>query len=407
MGVADTVAGLTGFQGRGAGTDTERRAAAWLRQELQTGRRQATVETFWSRPNWALAHAWHTLLALAGSLVSVASPKIGGALILVALVSLAVDALTGVSLGRRLTFEHASQNVVSPPPVEGKRVRLIITANYDAGRMGLVHRPVLRTAGARLRTTAGAAALGWQAWLAIGFAWLLVTAIMRSGGAGGQALGIAQLIPTAALVLTLAMLLELASSAFGPSAGDNASGVAVALALARVLDVSPPRNLGVEVVLQGASDGSMVGLARYLRARRKERSAAHTIVLGIAACTAGRPRFWTGDGTMVPLRLQPRLCTVAAAAVGPGTELGARPYRARGTSAAFPARLAGLPALTIGRLDSRGLVPHSHLPDDLVGAVDGAALDQTVELALTLVDAIDAGLDRTATGRAASSRTAA
>ena len=116
MGAADTVAALTGFQGHGAGTESERRAATWLGRELATGRREASIETFWSRPNWAAAHAWHVALALAGSLVSVASPKVGGALILVALLSLAVDSLTGVSLGRRLTFERASQNVVSPPP---------------------------------------------------------------------------------------------------------------------------------------------------------------------------------------------------------------------------------------------------------------------------------------------------
>ena len=73
------------------------------------------MQTFWSRPNWALAHAWHVALAVAGSLVAVASPLAGGALILLALISIAVDALTGLSPGRRLTREHASQNVVSPP----------------------------------------------------------------------------------------------------------------------------------------------------------------------------------------------------------------------------------------------------------------------------------------------------
>jgi hypothetical protein len=407
MGAPDTVAALTGFEGRGAGTDTERRAAAWLSGELQTGQREAMLETFWSRPNWALAHAWHTALALAGSLVSVASPKVGGALILVAVLSLALDALTGVSLGRRLTFERASQNVVSPSPGAARPVRLIVTANYDAGRMGLVHRPALRSPAARLRTALGAAALGWQAWLAISFIWLLAIAIARDGGATSQGLAVAQLIPTAALVLTLALLLELASSEFGPGAGDNASGVAVALALTRALDFSPPRNLEVEVVLQGASDGSMIGLARYLRARRQERGAANTIVIGVGACGAGDPCWWTSDGPMLPRRFAPRLAGVIAAAVGPGTGLAARPHRGRGVSPAFPARLAGLPAITVGNLDKHGLIPRSHLPSDLPGALGDGAVDRMLELVLTVVDAIDADLEGAASGRAASSRTAA
>lgn len=393
MGAADTVAALTGFQGRGAGTDTERRAAAWLSSELRTGRRTATIETFWSRPNWALAHAWHTALALAGSLVSVASPKLGGALILGALLSLVLDALTGVSLGRRLTFERASQNVVSPPLSDTRPVRLIVTANYDAGRTGLVHRPFLRVPAARLRAAAGAGALGWEAWLAISFVWLLVTAILRDGGNTAHGVAIAQLVPTAALVVTLALLLELAGSQFGPGASDNASGVAVALALTRALDVSPPRNLEVEVVLQGASDGSMTGLARHLRARRRERRAANTIVLGIGACGAGDPRWWTSDGTMLPLRFLPQLAGLVAAAAGPGTGLGARPHRGRSVSPAFPARRAQLPAITIGSLDERGLVPGSHLATDLADALGAGAMDRMLELVLTVVDAIDADHD--------------
>lgn len=407
MGAADTVAALTGFERRGAGTGSERRAAAWLSRELATGRREATIETFWSRPNWAATHAWHTALALAGSLVSVASPKVGGALILAALLSLAVDALTGVSLGRRLTFEHASQNVVSPAPETGRRVRLIVTANYDAGRMGLVHRRALRATAARLRTGAGPAALGWLAWLAITFAWLLVTAVLRNGGHTGQALGVAQLIPTAALILALALLLELAISQFGPSAGDNASGVAVALALARALDVSPLRNLEVEVVLQGASDGSMIGLTRHLRARRQDRRASNTIILGIGACGAGQGCWWTSDGIMLPLGFLRHLSEIVATAVGPGTSLGTRAHRGRGISPALPGRRAGLPAVTIGMLDEHGLVPRSHLPSDVPDELVSGSLDRMLEIALTIVDAIDADLDTTVSGRGASSRTAA
>ncbi len=90
MAAADTVAALTGFAGRGGGTDAERRAARWLAGEIAgTRRRTAQVDTFWSRPDWALAHAWHVALALAGSLVSIGSPTIGGALVLAALACMA------------------------------------------------------------------------------------------------------------------------------------------------------------------------------------------------------------------------------------------------------------------------------------------------------------------------------
>jgi hypothetical protein len=412
MDAAQTVSALAAFEQRGAGSDAERRAALWLRGELRTRQRDATVETFWCRPNWALTHAWHVALAVAGSLVSVGSPKVGGALILVALVSLSVDALTGRSLGRRLTPERASQNVVSrapggPPtpagdtrsgagagPIRDGRppVTLLITANYDAGRAGLAYRPALRRAAARLQRATGRMAPGWLGWLALAFTWLLVTAVLRAGGAGGTAIGVAQLIPTAALVLGLALLLDLASAGYAPGANDNASGVALALALTRVIDAAPPRRLSVEVVLQGAGDGTMTGLARHLRGRRRELTARNAVVLGIGPCGAGEPFWWSGDGPLIPLRFLRRLTEVAQRVTGAGTEIGATGHRGRGTTPAFPARLAGLPAITIGNLDPDGLAPRSHRSDDLPDAVDRGAIDRLLTLALTLVDGIDADL---------------
>lgn len=405
MPAADTATTLTGFARRGAGTNAERLAAAWLRGQATSGRREATVEAFWCRPNWALAHAWHALLSLAGSLVIVSDPRLGGALVIVSLVSVVLDWLTGHSLGRRLTRERASQNVVSRPAAASpERTRLIVTANYDAGRAGLAYRGPLRRAAASARRLLGNGRLtpGWLGWLVIEQLWLLAVAALRDGGATGAAIGVAQLVPTVALVLELALLLELAGADFGPAAGDNASGAAVALGLVRALDAAPPRQLSVELVLQGAGDGQMLGLARHLRRRRRELNRNNAIVLGIGPCGAGVPVWWTSDGTLVPRGYHRRLGELAAelAAAQPGLQ--ARPHRGRGCGPALPGRVAGLPAITLGCLDGREMVPRSHRADDVPEALEPAATDALLTLALMLVDALDAELsDRSASARAA------
>ncbi len=237
-------------------------------------------------------------------------------------------------------------------------------------------------------------------------AWLLAVAVVRHGGTAGTPIGVVQLIPTAALVLALALLLELAGAPFGPAAGDNGTGAAVAIALVRALDAAPPRRLEVELVLQGAGEAGMVGLRRHLRSRRRELRPANTIVLGIAAAGSGRPRWWDSDGPLVPLRYLARLRGLAAQAGGaaPGATASpgpaaARPHRGRGTSPALPARARRMPALTIGCLDARGLAPRSHQAGDIPAALDPAALDALLQFALTLVDAIDADLARGATDR--------
>jgi hypothetical protein len=368
---AETIATLARFERRGAGTDSERRAASWLSTQVGTKTRAAGTEPFWCRPNWALTHAWHAALGVAGSLVTEAEAHVGGALILIALLSVIADAVTGVSLGRRLTREHASQNVVSEGGAKAS-VHLIVTANYDAGRTGLISRGWLRAAAAAAADATNGWAPGWLAWLAIALTWTLATAILRVEGHRGTIIGIAQLIPTIGLVAAFALLLEQASASFGSGANDNASGVAAAIALVKALDAAPPRHLNVDLLLQGAGDGGGIGLRRYLRRRRRERTAPNTVVVGIAPCAGGNPLWFQSDGALVPMsyfRALRRLCE-SIARDDPG--LGARPGRGRGHTPALPARERRLPAIALGSTGD-----------------GGDAVDLVVEFGLLLVEAID------------------
>lgn len=373
---AEIAQALAAVPDRGVGTDAERRAAVWLAGEVRRpGLRQARLETFWCRPNWALAQAWHTALGLAGSLVSVSHPWIGVGLLAAALIFTVADGLFALSPGRRLTPEHASQNVVSPPPdPSAADIRLIITANLDAARQGLGRR-VLAGPAARLRDVTGGRAPGWAGWLAIALGLALVSALLRATGTGGTAVRILQLVPTAGLVIALALLLEWAAALWGPGAGDNASGVGVAVALVRALDASPPAHATVELVLSGAGDGQALGLARYLR-RHRERRPRNTIVLGIGPCAGGIPAWLRSDGPLLPMRYSTVLRGLCTAVARQTPELGLRELRSRGTSPALAARLAGLPAIA---LTARG-TPDERTPERVLLA------------ALALTDAIDAHL---------------
>ena len=305
MGALETTAALADYDRRGPGTDAERRAARWLARELWKQGHRVSVEPFWCHPNWALAHAWHVALALAGSLLSVSHPTVGAVLLAVALLSIAVDALAGASPGRRLTPEHASQNVVAAPATEGtdaKPVRLIVTANYDVGRSALVYRDALRRPAAWLRRAAGPFALGWLGTLSLAIIWLLAIAVIRIAlPHPGRAVDVIQLIPSIGLVLGLALLLEAAGAGYGPAAGDNATGTALAIELVRVLRSTPPRNLTPELLLQGAGNGQEIGIRRYLRAHRREVRRDNTVVLGIAPSGAGAPNYWRSDGRLIPI----------------------------------------------------------------------------------------------------------
>jgi hypothetical protein len=259
----------------------------------------------------------------------------------------------------------------------------------------LAYRDPLRRACAALRRRTLGLAPGWLGWLSIAIAWLLAVVIVRLEGTHGHTIGVIQLPPTVGLVLALALLLELATANWSPAAGDNGTGVAVALELARALDAAPPRTLDVEVVLEGAGEGGQIGLRRYLRARRGERQAANTIVLGIAACSGGSPRWWSSDGPLVPLRYTRRLRQLAERVAADEPHLGATDNRGRGATPALPARMARLPAIAIGCLDRSGLVPRSHQSTDVAATIDADALEGAVQFGLMLIDAIDAAVAET------------
>ncbi|HTP22649.1 MAG TPA: M28 family peptidase [Solirubrobacteraceae bacterium] len=379
---------LADFDGRGAGTDAERRAARWLAGELVASRQRVRIETFWCRPNWALAHGWHAALALVGSLISVGDPLVGTVLLAVALASTVADEVLGTSLGRRLTPERASQNVLASASRETasrEATRLIITANYDAGRTGLIYHDAFRDSAARLNQATRGATPGWLGWLAIAISYELAIAIVRIAGTHPPAfLGVLQLPPAVALVLTLAVLLETAGSAYGPGANDNGAGVAVAIALTNALATDPPRNLTVDLVLQGAGDSQGIGLRRYLRTHKH----SNAIVVGVAATGAGEPVWWISDGRLVPLRYARTLRALCA-------QTGVVPHRGRGVTPALLARATGLPAIAIGCLDDRGLAPRSHRRADTFEAVDDNAINRAIGFGLDLIAAIDASLAQT------------
>lgn len=389
--MAENLDRLLATPGRAGGTDAERRAALELRRVLRAAGREAEIETVWVRPAWAATHTLHAALAVIGSVLAVFLPVAGAAVLGAALLFLLLDLAGWGWFVRRLTAERATQNVVSPPPRPAP-FRLLITAHYDAGRSGLIYAERLQKRFARARRSARGRLPGPFGWFVLALLALLGCAAARISGAEGTTVGLVQLLPTVGLVLGAAAGVDLALSDAGPGAGDNASGVAVALALTAALDAAPPENLGVELVLAGAGDGPGAGLAAHLRARLDELDPRSAIVLGLRTSGAGTPAWLSHEGTLVALRTHRQLEAACARAARAEAHLGARPERSHALSPLAPARRARLPAVTVGARDALGRVPHARTPQDAPERVEEQAMAATLEYCLALVDALDAEL---------------
>jgi hypothetical protein len=376
-----TAAGLARFEERGPCSDAERRAAAWLHDDLRADGHEAWVETHWVRPQGALSLALHATLGVVASLLALSAPlpaAIGAAVVAL---SMAIEA-GGRSGPLRLLFpRRATQNVLVVPEEESgtPAVTLLICAHYDAPRGGLITRDGPRRLAARLRRRCGGHALGPRAWVALALAAVAVCAGLRELGVEGFWLGLAQFAPTIALLGALAAAGDVAVSPLSPAAGDNGSGVGVAVALHAELTRNPPDALAPALLLFGAGEGGPPAVRAHLRREKLDR--ARVVVLELGPCGAGTPAYATAHPQLRAA------CQRAAEALD-----GAARAPLRRSSGAAAARGRRLPAAWIGALDASGIAPRSRQPSDTLEQLDPAAAEAALDFALACVDAVDADL---------------
>ena len=324
------IAALAEHSGRTAGSDAERRAALHLRDRLRALGRAAELEPIEIRPRAALAHALHALLAIAGSLASVANAALGASLVLAAAVLTTLDVTGASQLTRAITGRRASQNVMSP---EGgaKAGVIVLVAHYDAAR--------------------GSAGLGgltrWarDPWaLALGsMVALLGCCALRVTGIDGTALSAVQFVPTVALVALTAILVD--GELAGPSrADDNGAGVVTALRLAESVG-GRLEHFDLWVLLTGAQKPFALGMRAWLRRHRKQLGGNRGVIVGLDDAGARGLRFARRHGPLVPLRAHRELVRLCRAVAEDGAQADEVVVREPVDAAAATAR--GIPAITV------------------------------------------------------------
>jgi len=383
---------LTAIEGRWPGTDAERRAANLLADRLRALGRQADLEPIYVHPEYSLAIALYCAVAVAASLLSVAVPVAGLGLAAIALFALIGDLTTLFRAGRRIFYRRASQNVVSPGSRPDAPATLVLTAHYDAAKTGFVFSPGRARRAARLHERFR---IGPFSAVFASFLLLVATLIARAAGIDAFWLSIVQLIPTAALLVTIVLLLDIALSKTVPGANDNATGVATAISLADEL-VGSLEHLDVWVVLTGAEEALMEGMVAFMRAHHSDFDRASTYFVNLDSLGIGEPRYALDEGFVIPFGYDERLISICEA-IAEADEAGrfnARPARIRFGTDALPARLRGFSATTISCTDADGYIPGYHTPADVPDRLDDAALERAHAFAAEVIGLLDRDLGR-------------
>jgi hypothetical protein len=346
---------LCALPGRGACTDAERRAASALHDELRARGEEAFVEARWVRPQRGLSIALHAALAVVAALLSAALPLPAAIAAGFAALSLATEATGRAAPLALLAVRRATQHVLTETPREpGRPVSLLIVAGYDAPREPTA-------LGRRL----GGMRAHPAAWLAGAAAVVALTAAARTRDVDGAWLGIVALLATVVLLLGAAAQWEARAKPWTRGAG-RAAGTALAIALLAELRREPPHALAPALLLAGAREAGPQSLRSHLRA---DRARAHeTVVLELGPLGPATP--WWGA----------RHAQLRGAGARAASALG---LQAPSHAPRPPAGTRRLPAIAVA---SAG--PAASGPD----AIDDARLDAALDLALAVVDALDAEL---------------
>ena len=149
----------------------------------------------------------------------------------------------------------ASQSVIAHTPHSGAKARVILSAHLDTQLGSYLY------------------SKRWVAFLpfimngaVVGAIAALVLAILRAAGLYGTVITVAQLV-VIALLFFLFVLFAIAewTGEYVQGANDDASGVAVILALAEDLRKVPPENLEVWIAATGAEESGLCGMGNFLR----------------------------------------------------------------------------------------------------------------------------------------------
>jgi Peptidase family M28 len=348
---------------RGSAGPGELRSAAWVAERLrELGAAEVSIEGFRYQRGYALAHGLHSLAGIAAIARGGPAGALGG---LAVLASFEAEVSGRRQWIRRVLPAGRGANVLARIPASGRsKGTLVLVAHHDAANTGVVWHPAVTALGAARHTRRRrvdpfmapvAAALG------LGIAG---SALPRRSAAGRRL----RAIGAALLAASIAADADVARSPTVPGASDNASGVAVVLELARSLVASPLETVDVVVLVCGAEEAGMGGMADFMR-RHAPGLPPSTLVLGLDTLGAGTPIVARCEGTMRAHRYPP----TAMAVVDEGAAIAGEPapqrWRIGGWTDPILATFAAIPAVSMLSMGP-GYFPNYHWPTDVPESVD-------------------------------------
>ncbi len=357
-------------------------AAELLRERLAGAGLPASIEPFRGYASFGYPFGLIQAAAIAPELFPARRRRLRSTLALLAGGALAAEGSLRAPLLSRALSRSSSANVVATVEPEGEAARtLCLMAHMDSSRSGLIFDP-------RFVSMLGA-------WISL----QSVAGIAQALGEpllGGSVRGRRALRATRAILATgLALLVEREIRGVDvPGANDNASGCAVAAALACEVAARPLRSTRLVLALTGCEEAGTLG-AQALIERNDTEGWLFLNIDNVGG--SGSVRYLRREGVLSKWHADPGLIAAAdrVADAEPALRLLPEDSPAGLTYDSSPILARGGRALTLSVQD--GSIPNLHWPTDTVANVDPDGVARTLGAARGIVDQIDSGTADAAT----------
>ncbi len=366
-----TVEHLASFD-RPSASEGERRAAEWIRGQLEALGVPAQVEEEQAVGSMSLPLG---LLSAAGVVAALGGRRTA-LLGLLAAAGIVDDVSGGPHLFRRLLRHRPTFNVTGTAGDPEAEDTLVFVAHHDAANGGVIFRPELT------RVVADA----FPEWYERQHTQPQVMRLVAAGpavAALGALIGSRMIRRIGAIGSALSGLafLDIGTRTVVPGANDNLSAVAALLEIARDLHAEPVRGVRVLLVSTGSEESFMEGMRGWVRRHAPRLDPARTRVVVLESVGAPQLLLVEGEGMIWMNDYDPgvlEFLDAAAAAAGVPVRRGLRIGFA---TDALPALGAGLPTATLASCDEYRLPANYHSQRDVPRNVDYDTVAATVRVA--------------------------
>lgn len=366
------------FKKRGPTTKGEKEASEYILSEMEKMGLHPESEPFRFQSSIPQAQLIHFSFLLIASGISLIYPLIGSIIALFIIISYIGENTARFYWIRNLIPKRPSQNILGKLRVENPKKRIILSGHLDAARSGIIFHPDIINSGLYFRP------------MLLPFSIMLIlflTLVVRIFTGDNLILNIFQIIFSVLTLLACIIMIQWDRAPFVDGANDDATGVAVMMALANELIGNSPVNSEIWFLATGCEEAHLGGMRAFIKKHRNELDKENTYFISFECLGSGKLKYSTSEGLLFNQNYPPDLVEMARQIAQSDIEI--ESTKMIGHSDVLEAAIKRYPSICLIGFQENNTPANYHWPTDIPENVDYSVAEKAKNFSLKIINALD------------------